>query len=344
METRKIQEVGGGTFTVSLPKAWTTDHGFEAGMEMRLYTHRDGSILLRSSAADVDRLAEATVDIDDTDADSGDPDAVARAVRTAHVVGFETITLRRTGAFTDAEREAVNSTVRELVGTDILAASDTEITISHLLDTASVSVRQSVIQLQYVVVSLLRDATEAFVEAAADPTRVRDRAAEARRSVEMVTRHFSRSLLSYAELDTLGVSRPELFAYYDLAQQLETVTEQAVRIANTGEHLPGPLSDPAATDVRSVVDDIARAVDDAVTAVLNGEMATVKQARDRCATAMDCIEAAEQRLYDEAGPDTVAPAVALSNALSHLQRAADCASSMADTAAQTAIRDENVDF
>lgn len=339
METRKIQEVGGGTFTVSLPKAWTTDHGFEAGMELRLYTHRDGSILLRSSAADVERLADATVEID-----GDDPDAAARAVRTAHMVGFETITLRRDGALTDAERDAVQATVRELVGTNILAESDAEITIRHLLDTASVSVRQSVIHLQYAVVSLLRDAVASFVDAADDYTGVRDRAAEARRSAEMVTRHFSRSLISYAELDTLGVSRPELFAYYETARRLETVSQQAVRIATTGENLPEALSDDAAADLRAVVDDVAGAVEAAVTAVLNGDLPTGQQARDRCAAATDRIDAVEQRLYDESVTDSVPTAVALSTTLTHLRRAANCSCSMAAIAARTAIRDENIDF
>ncbi|TQQ80720.1 AbrB/MazE/SpoVT family DNA-binding domain-containing protein [Halonotius roseus] len=369
METRKIQEVGGGTFTVSLPKAWTSDHGFEAGMELRLYTHRDGSILIRSSEAEVGWLADATVDLDAGDPDAGDPDgdnhdgddsdgnnsdgvdpdagdpeAAARAVRTAHTVGFETITLRRRGAFTEAEREAVRSTVRELVGTDILTESDAEITIGHLLDTSSASVRQSVIQLQYVVVSLLRDAAEAFGDAADTQTRVCDRAAEARRSAEMITRHFSRSLVSYAELDSLGVSRSELFAYYEIATRLETVTEQAVRIATTSEELPEPPSAEAAAAVRAVVDDVARAVDDAVTAVLNGELTTAQQARERSADAIEQIDAVEQRLYEESVSDSVPAAVALSTTLTHLRRAANCSCGIADVAARTAIRAENIDL
>lgn len=339
METRKIQEVGGGTFTVSLPKEWTTDHGFEAGMELRLYTHRDGSILLRSSDADVACLEESVVEID-----GSDTEAAARAVRAAHMVGFEMITLRRTGTFTEAERKAVRSTVRELVGTNILTESDAEITIGHLLDTSSASVRQSVIQLQYVVTSLLRDAAEAFADAADTHPRIRDRAAEARRSAGMITRHFSRSLISYAEIDMLGVSRPELFAYYEIARHLETVTDQSVRIVNTGENLPEPPSEKATANVRTVVDDVVSAVDDAVTAVLDGDLTKVQQARDRSDDAIERIELTEQRLYDGSVPDPVATAVALSTTLTHLRRAANCGCSMADVAARTTIRSENIDI
>ena len=339
METRKLQEVGGGTFTVSIPKGWATSHGFEVGMELRLYTHRDGSILIRSSDADVDRLDDATVDID-----GGGPEAVTRAVRTAHAVGFETIRLRRADGFSEAERKAVQATVRDLVGVNILGKSDTAIRVGHLLDTSSVSVCQSIVQLRYVVVSLLRDATESFVAASDTHSRIRDRAGEARRSVEMVTRHFSRSLVSHAELDALGVSRPELFSYYAVADRLATVAEQAVEIATTGAKLSEPLADEVAADVCAVADDVAGAVDDAVTAVLDGDVTKARRARGRCDDADEGIEAVERRLYDESISGSVPAAVALSNALSHLQRAADNGRDMADIAARTAVRAENIDI
>lgn len=338
METRKIQKVGGSTFTVSLPKEWTTNHDLEAGMEIRVYTHRDGSVLLRSSAADVGYLSDATVELD------GDsPQAAARMVRAAHMVGFETITLRRNGSFTDAERDAVQSTVHELVGTNIFAESDAEITIRHLLDTSSVSVRQSVVQLQHVIVPLLGDATETFLDPADKDTGICDRATEAYRSVEMVTRHFFRSLISYAELDELGVSRPELFAYYQTTTHLESVIEQAVSIAEMQEHHSEPVPEEFVVDVRSVADDVACAVDNAVTAVLNEDITEGQQARKRCDDAIKRIETAEQRLYNGTVSDP-AQAVAISTTLTHLRGVATHSCSIADIAKRTAIRANNIDL
>lgn len=338
METRKIQKVGGSTFTVSLPKEWTTNHDLEAGMEIQVYTHRDGSILLRCSEADVGYLSDVTVEFD------GDsPETAARAVQTAHMVGFETITLRRNGAFTDAERDAVQSIVRELVGTNIFAESDAEITIRHLLDTSSVSVRQSVAQLQYVVVQLLPDATETFLNPAGKDAGICDRAAEAYRSVEMVTRHFFRSLISYTELDELGVSRPELFAYYETATHLKNVIEQAVKIANVRENLSGKVSEESVVDIRSIADDVACTVDNAVTAVLNRDMTEIHWEGKRCDDVIKRIETAEQRLYDGKVSDP-AQAVAISTTLTHLQRAVINSCSIADVANRTAMRAENIDL
>ncbi|WP_128905840.1 AbrB/MazE/SpoVT family DNA-binding domain-containing protein [Halorubrum amylolyticum] len=338
METRKLQEVGGSTFTVSIPKEWATDHGFEVGMELQLYTHRDGSILVRSSETDVGRLEEATVDV----TDSG-PAAVRHAVETAHGVGFETITLRKATAFTDAERRAVRSTTRELVGTNVLSESPAAITVRHLLDTSSVSVRQSLVQLRYVVVSLLRDSVEAFADGADARKRIDDRAGEARRSADMITRHFSRSLVSYAELDSLDISRAELFAYYATASRLDGIVDQALRIADITERAPDTLPGGTLETVRAVADDVAGAVDDGVTAVLNGDATEAQRAKRRCDDAAERIEAVEEELFDGSGTESVPAAVALSSALDALRVTATRGRRVADIALRTAIRAENVD-
>ena len=62
METRKLQKIGGSTYSVSLPKEWATEHHLEAGMPIHLYPHTDGSLVLRSAAQDGGPLSAATVD------------------------------------------------------------------------------------------------------------------------------------------------------------------------------------------------------------------------------------------------------------------------------------------
>ncbi|GAB3411717.1 phosphate uptake regulator PhoU [Haloparvum alkalitolerans] len=339
METRKLQEVGGGTFTVSIPKGWARDHGLEGGMDLRLYTHHDGSLLVRSSDADGGCLDEVAIDVD-----ADGPDAVRWAIRTAHAAGFETITIRSAEPFTDAERKAAQSTVRGLVGTDITAESDAAITVSHMLDASSVSVRQSVVQLQYVAIGLQRDAIDAFLDAADAHARVRDRADEARRSAEMITRHLSRSLVSHAELDALDVSRPELFVYYVTAECLETVVGRAVRIAALTERLPGPVPGPLASDLRSAAEGAELALDDAVTAIFDGDTTTARRSKERCADAVERIDEVERALFDGTAVESVPTAVALAGAIEQLRRMAACGRRVADAAARSTVRARNLDL
>jgi len=48
MEARKVQLTGGSTYTVSIPKGWAGEHGIEAGVQLHLYPHEDGSIEVRA--------------------------------------------------------------------------------------------------------------------------------------------------------------------------------------------------------------------------------------------------------------------------------------------------------
>nr|WP_241433854.1 phosphate uptake regulator PhoU [Natrialba aegyptia] len=340
METRKLQEAGGYTHTVSIPKKWVTEHRLEPGMELQLYTHLDGSIVIRSSAEDVEQLAEATVEVD-----GDDPKRIRRAIQMAHTGGFETVTLTPRQLFTDAGRRGARSAVRNLVGTDVLAESETEITVKHLMDPSNVSICQSLVQIQYAALLLHEDATVAFVNADDARAHVDERADRVARFAQLITRHFSRSLISLDELDRLGVSRPDLFDYYATAHRLSAVANRAVRIARIAEKLPEPLSEEIAGDVRSAAEDARNAVDTAVAAILEDEdgVSTAHEAikyRDDAVTAVDTLE---QTLFDGSRVESVPAAVALTSALDHLRRTADHGHAIARIAVQAAIRAENLD-
>jgi len=342
MQTRKLQQVGGGTYTVSIPKEWANDHQLEAGMELYLTTHSDDSIVVRAAEKDVDELATATVAVH-----GDEPALVERALQAAHAVGFETVTLEPAETFTDEQRRAARAVVRNLVGTDLLVTNETEITVQHLLDAANVSVRQSVVQLQFTALSIHRTATDALVAADADAyERLRGRADEADRLFRMVGRHLSRSLVSLEEIDRLGVDRPTLFDYYVTARQLEGVARRGVGVARAARRLPEPLPDPVAENVREAAEAARTVVDDATTAVLDDadeELAAV--AVDGHERAVADVEAVDAALFDEATAPfdgSTAATVALARALDHLTRTADRGAAVADVAARAAVRERNV--
>ncbi|WP_436925599.1 AbrB/MazE/SpoVT family DNA-binding domain-containing protein [Halosimplex amylolyticum] len=342
MKTRKLQQVGGGTYTVSIPKDWANEHRLEAGMELYLSTHIDDSIVLRTAEKDVDELGSATVVVD-----GEEPALVRRALRAAHAVGFETVTLEPADAFTDEQRRVAREVVRTLVGSDLLVESADEITVQHLLDAANVSVRQSVVQLQYTALSIHRTATDALVDADAEAhERLQARADEADRLSRMVARHVSRSLVSLEEVDRLGLTRPTLFDYYVTARRLEEVSRHGVGVARAAERLPEPLPGPVAENVRDAAAAARGVVDDATTAVLDeGDDVRETGAAARYDDAVTDIEAVEEALFDEATAPfdrSTAATVALARALDHLARTADAGAAVADVATRAAIRSKNV--
>lgn len=356
MQTRKLQQVGGGTYTVSIPKDWANDHRLEAGMELCLTTHIDGSIVVRAAEKDVAELGTATVEVT-----GDDPELVRRALQAANAVGFETVTLLPADSFTHEQCRAARRVVRNLVGTDLLVESAEELTVQHLLDAANVSVRQSVVQLQFTALSVHRQGTDALVDA--DPEayeRLRGRADEAQRLFRMVGRHVSRSLISLEEVDRLGLTRATLFEYYMAARQLEGVAREGVGLARAARRLPDGLPAPVAENVRSAAEAVRGVVDDATTAVLDdADSGLPDLALDGRDAAVADVDAIDRALLDgetapfagQASPSTAetaqsdaatASVVALARGLDHLTRTADRGAAIADVAIQAEIRTENV--
>ncbi len=63
METRKIQQVSNGTFTVSLPREWADGEGITAGTVVNLHTHLDGMLVIQAPECEDDASNRVTVEV-----------------------------------------------------------------------------------------------------------------------------------------------------------------------------------------------------------------------------------------------------------------------------------------
>ncbi|QUO48808.1 MULTISPECIES: AbrB/MazE/SpoVT family DNA-binding domain-containing protein [Halorubrum] len=338
METRKLQRVGGGTYTVSVPKRWAVERGLDAGTEVRLYAHADGSIVVRSSERDGAALEGVALDVDGDDAA-----LVRRLLRAAYATGYERVTLTPRDSLADGQLRAARETNRGLVGTEVAADTADEFALHSVLETADVSVRQTVVQLRFVARSALRQAAVAFCgDRDADLERLRERAAEADRLFEMVARHLNRSLVSMAELDRLGVDRPALFDYYVTARELTAVADLSVTVAETAGDSSAAIGDRLVADLEATVDDAEALVAAAATAVLEGASATdaheVLADRDEVTAGLDNLEAAVFDDSDASFDGTAADARALTRLLDALGRIADHSAEIGTVAMRAAMR------
>ncbi|WP_336036509.1 AbrB/MazE/SpoVT family DNA-binding domain-containing protein [Halobacterium yunchengense] len=293
METRKVQQVGGGTYTVSLPQSWAESCGVEAGAPVYLYAHDDGSLVVRRREREDSDLASASVAVE------GDsPAAARRRLRAAYAAGYKRVTLTADGEFSTEQRRAVSAAARSLVGVEVTESGADRVVVQGLLDPADVSVRQSVLQLRFVATAMLEAAVEA-VAAGGAADGVAGRADEADRVFALVTRHFDRSLSDLEEVDQLGVGRRQLFRYYATAQSLVRVADRAVDVADAADRLDGGLPDGLAGDVAAVGADARAAVEDATdAAVTDADHAAADDATDACERVADRCRALDGALAD----------------------------------------------
>ncbi|WP_042665547.1 phosphate uptake regulator PhoU, partial [Haloferax sp. ATB1] len=272
METRKIQQVSNGTFTVSLPREWADGEGISAGTVVNLHTHLDGMLVVQAPECEDDSSMQFTVTVGGSDPDGGGDtgDVLEQTLRAAYAAGSKQVVIEADGTFDAEQRQAVRRVARNLVGVTITEESDTAVTVRNVLDANEVSIRQSVRQLQFVAVSMHRDATAALTGAAPlDGFAERDNRAD--RLFAMVDRHFTRGLDRLDEVDALGETRPELFRLHTAARELERVADQAERIATVASAVSDPLPPAVADEVSELAELVPEALEAAVQVALEGD-------------------------------------------------------------------------
>ncbi|WP_311171497.1 phosphate uptake regulator PhoU [Halobellus ordinarius] len=289
METRKIQSVGGGTYTVSLPRKWAESQGLDAGDVVNLHTHIDGVVAIQTEG-EIDELPEEiTVGVEHADAES-----LEQIVRAAYAAGASEVTLRSDEGFTSEQRRVVERTVQNLTGVSVVEERDGSIRLVTPLDPGEISVHQSVRQLRFVALSMHRDATAALT-GAKPPESLAGRDEQADRLYALIERSFGRGLSRLDEVDALGVTRSELFELWLTTRELERVADHAEGLTTVAATTDARMTDTARERTAALAERAREVVADAVSVVVGdldvGVAQRVLSDRDAVLAALDALEA-----------------------------------------------------
>ncbi|WP_049982217.1 phosphate uptake regulator PhoU [Halorubrum sp. BV1] len=328
METRKVQVTGGSTYTVSIPKTWATDNDVEAGTEIEF--HPDGDSLFLTPRSESERT-RGTLDISDL---SGQ--ALARAVTTMYVSGFDTIELTSQDITTE-QRSMIRDAVQSLVGLEVLEETRDTVVIQDLLDSSELSIHNAVTRMRLISLSMLEDAIAALSDHDHDLARdVIGRDDDLDRLWLVVSRIFRATLRTPKAVKELGLPREACFDYHSSARQLERIGDHATKIA----HLTLNIEDPLPDDVVDAVDDLhadaVEVIDTAMDALFDEDSESATRRANEARTGVRAIDE-RVRAIDELLRDLdPARAQLLGLVVDSVLRSADYGGNIAETALQKA--------
>jgi phosphate uptake regulator len=330
METRKIQQVGGGTYTVSIPVHWANEHNIEAGNTAYLYTHRDGSLVVRWNEKEHSELATTDIELEDTM-----PEFAERMIVAAYSAGFKQIQLCNSEGFTTEQQQAIDTCIRSLTGIEITEGSAHKITIQELLDARNVSIRQSIIQLKHTTLSMHRAALDFLAGETTESEHIITHDDEADRIFRLIKRNFNRSLLDLTELDQLGITRPQLFDFYVTARQLERIADHAVKIVRCVQKADYTVSADLLNETRTIAADSRQVVENAFIAIIDEESAKLAHsALDDCERVVQEARDLDRTLTNHT-PEEV---YLLTDVLDSVTRTAEYGGNIAELALQNSLR------
>ncbi|WP_435185062.1 hypothetical protein [Halobellus sp. EA9] len=232
--------------------------------------------------------------------------------------------------------------MRVLSGVTIAEASETTVAVRNVLDSEQVSIRQSVRHLRFVALSHHREATAALCDPAVDAGPATDDGRADRLSA-VVERYFVRSLARLDEVDRLGEGRPDLFCFFQLAENLRRVAACADRIATVAAESEAPPESDAAPRrtgadahvdaFEAVAEDAREAVETAADTVFDPDTDGVRRVLERREDVRATVDDLGRRLFE--APDGAYP---LPRALPAIRETADCAASIASIGLRRALR------
>ena len=326
MESRKVQTVGNGTYTVSLPKEWAESQGVSSGDTVTLHDHIDGVLAVQTGNGD-------SVDPPVARIESADPEVIERALRAAYAAGAREVTLERDEPLTPDQRRVVERVARNRVGMSVAAESETATTAQIMLDSTEVSVSQSLRQLAFTVRSIHRDAVEALA-APPDASPIGSRDGQVDRLASMIDRSVSRGMTDLDEVDALGTTRPELFESWTAMRELCRFRDAAADIGDAAAALDRPPSAARLATCRDVGRAVREVVSDGVSVALGDEGADVaRSAVGELRRTRDELDALDRQLDGAAEG-----AVELRRAARGLRRTAECGGDVAEIGLRRAVR------
>jgi phosphate uptake regulator len=243
-ETRKIQMTGGSTYIVSLPKKWVELNQVEKGSEVFVREEEDGSLSIAALKSEKkEQKDEAFIRV----ASNDNQEVVMRKAISAYLVGYSILHIRNQGQQPLAVglRDYLKDFARNnLVGTEIVTDSPTDLTLQVLLNYQELSVQSALRRMAIIATSMHKEAISCL----------ENLDYSAAKAVIKTDREVNRFSLYVVRLLKLAVSNPRIVKEIGLnnareclgarlvAKSVERTADHATKIAENSLLLKNPVN------------------------------------------------------------------------------------------------------
>jgi phosphate uptake regulator len=328
MEGRKLQLAGGSTYVISLPKKWVQTRGLKAGDTLFVETETDGSISVRSKAAERPAARKKVFEEKGEEA----REHLLRKLIGAYVSGYGLIEVRFTGDRGPFVRRVARDFCRLVVGPEVVEEAPNVLTIQDLSDSSELSSEKCLRRMHLVVRAMLEDAIVALKTGRATLAHdVVQRDQDVDRLYWMVAKQFH---VGYGKPN--GHSEPGSSQSHRLvAKLLERIGDHAERIAGTfATIVDGKVLDAKLIkDLEEANASAIKILDEAFRALVTGDIDGANAAIDARTHHQKLIDALRHRAATRKGEELLA----LGTVVDSLGRTASYATDIAEQAINLAV-------
>ena len=202
METRKLQKIKGGSFTLSLPKQWVEKRKLKSGEQIIVSEEDDGALRIAPMSAGFEKPFEVTLAVESFP----NLQALEYCVATYYIQGSTRINITSKKVMSAEQKKRLKQLRTELPGVEVAEEEANRLSFQVLIDPASFSMESLIEKTSAFSLKLQEDAVNALVEwNLAIAKEVQERAGEVQRHYRVMIRQVALASLSRNIADKIGV-------------------------------------------------------------------------------------------------------------------------------------------
>ena len=333
-QTRRLQQSGGSTYIISLPKKWIEELKVKAGEHMTIVKNSNQSLTL--FPGDAEQITEKSKAIIKT-SQKDSSESIKRKIIAAYLGGYKTIQIKSKGVRIQSEHaRAIRALVRTtMIGTEIVESSSETIVIQVLTRLPELSFETALKRMYLMAVNMHKEAIESFSEGdIAHSEEIINMDDEVDRFSLYMRRNLAISIENARILEEMGLKKAsDCLGYRAVITRIERIADHAVLIAKRVKFIEGKIDSKILKKIMIISEQSLQIFKDAVNALENKDY---QMAEDVASKVKNIIEK-EKSIMSEI-KDTTKNSSVIRFVLEDIRRVVEYSSDISEVAI-----DENID-
>lgn len=234
MELRKVQEMGGGTLLISLPKEWVKQNTVKRGSILTVEARKDGFLVIYPFQKKEKSILETSIQYPEEQIEY-----IINEITGAYLLGYDLIRIHGKERITYEDREKIKEAVRQLIGLEIVEEDAQSILIQFLLEPTTLTPEKILRRMHMISRGMHKDAITSLIENDEHLVKVvAERDDEVDRLHFLLVRLIRSALLDFKLLNKIELNMIDCLDYRVASSLLEMVGDVSVEMAKTMLKLP----------------------------------------------------------------------------------------------------------
>src|SRR5271165_1773068 len=232
MLIRKLQEMGGVTLLVSLPKDWTRGASLKKGSVVSIEESSDGGLLIYPANESPDSRFEKEIVIQYPSKYSinGTPNEITAA----YLLGYDLVRIKGVHRISTEDRERIVSAIKLLIGLEVVEEDAMSITCQFLVDNTAVEPSKIFRRISSLVRAMISDTIKQLTSGdSSQYESIAQRDDEVDRLHFLLVRLIRTAVREPRAAGKFGLSAIDCLDYRVAASSLETAGDYAVELSNS---------------------------------------------------------------------------------------------------------------